>query len=462
MPRAIFALLFGLILAAGDASANTTMAPIGPELGGASGSSSAGSAASAAPVQPSSSFLPAATIDPRVAACAADPATATAVVPLAHAFNYRPVLPSLGFFPALDALDAPAVLVVNGGMSPIRPPVQPVYPPNGGPPFTPAQPPLPPATSDVCVAVDGVREPFVFEAIGMVPMHPELADAPRQAPLSGEARTVGNLNGLSLDVAWDADRGLLWTVSIANWRGTLTAIDPATHAAQHWSLPSSPSLTFPSASGSSYSIAIDAAGGVWFEASGYNLYRFDPSTERFRAIHLALKTGHWRHFGSYVLAIVPYGDGVVVARRGVPILYRYSEEMRVVGSVPLPDLYVVSREVTRAGSSFVIRGGKWLGLFDILGRRIRQLLYQPTCTAPIGLPAAASDDRRLAAICQGGHMLLLDAQGRAVRTLQPIFDPETEPLSDWRSSPSSADAFATDWHGRWWYLMNGFLVEVHA
>ena len=123
-------------------------------------------------------------------------------------------------------------------------------------------------------------------------------------------------------------------MSIADWHGTLTSIDPTTHAVRHWTLPSSPSLKFRSASGSSHSIAVDAKGGIWFEASGYNLYRFDPATGHFTAVRLELKTGHWRHFGSYVLAIVPFGDGVLVARRGVPILYRYDTAMRVVGSVP--------------------------------------------------------------------------------------------------------------------------------
>ena len=265
----------------------------------------------------------------------------------------------------------------------------------------------------------------------------------------------------SQDMAWDAGRGLLWTVSIADWHGTLTSIDPATQAVRHWSLPSIPALKFRSASGSTRSIAVDAEGGIWFEASGYDLYRFDPAAERFKAVHLDVKTGHWRGFGSFVLAIVPYGDGVLVARRGVPILYRYDATMRVVGSVPLPDQYVQSLEVTRAGSNLVIRGDKWLGLFDIHGNRIRQLLYAPAPSA-LGLPAATSDDRRRAAIWQGDHLVLLDGNGREVGTVQPLFDPVTHPNVYPRTDFSPAVAYATDWHGRWWYVVDGFAVQVNA
>jgi hypothetical protein len=401
-------------------------------------------------------------------ACRADPASALAIVPLGHAFDYRAVIPALGFIPPLDALDAPALLVAYGGMSPLRQPIV-VYPPNRGPAETFPQPPLPPGASDVCVALDGVETPFLYEQIDVADMHPELADAPRHAPAPGQGRVIAPAPGRIDMLAWDAGRRLLWAVSTAirpTWSATLLAVDPARNTVRRWPLPASPALRFPSATGSSQSIAVDAAGGVWFESSGYNLYRFDPATQRFRAVHLVLEVGQWRHFGSYVLAIVPYGSGVLAARRGVPWLTRYDASMRVVGTVPLDgpgiptaENYWSSREVTRAGSNILVRGIKWFGLFDIHGDRIRQVLLTPTCTA-MYVPSATFDDRRRAVVCDGDHVALLDQNGREVGVVRPLVDLPMEPLVYPRGSFFVPEMGATDWHDRWWYVLEGEFVEV--
>src|SRR5207248_9816093 len=69
-------------------------------------------------------------------------------------------------------------------------------------------------------------------------------------------------------------------LTLSAGRGSLSAFNPATGAIKRWNLPSSPSLTARPTTGASQNVAVDAEGGVWFDATGYLLYRFDPAIGR--------------------------------------------------------------------------------------------------------------------------------------------------------------------------------------
>ena len=383
-------------------------------------------------------------------------------MPLAHTFNYRQVVPALGFIPELDALTAPAVLVVYGAQSPVRPPFMPRHPPTTAPDWSPVPPTLVPGTTDICIAVEGVATPFVFTDVVVPAIHPELANADRQPPVAGEGRVVAQLAGSAQNIAWDAVRGLVWYVDLQSGHGTINAFNPSTAAIRSWNLPSSPSLTGRPNTSASQNVAVDANGGVWFDATGYNLYRFDPATGQFRTLKLALKTGNWLHIGSFVTAIVPYGSGVLVARQGTAGLTRYDSTMRVVGTVPLPPAFVGPGIVARAGSNLVIWGTRDYRMFDIHGKLLRKLPFGWSSGSIDGPQRAYSDDLRRAAIWTGGgQLMLLDANGRAIGTVPVSLDNPMVVL-DFNSGrgPLSPNAVTTDWHGRWWYTFDRYVVEV--
>ena len=371
MPRSFLLLSCALILAgcSGSSSAPTAPSPTQP--------AQARTVALAA--QAVSSPAPLVASDPRLAACAADPATATAIVRLGHTFNYRRVLPGLGFLPQFDVLTGPAWLVVYAGQSPLRPPYIPIYPPTTVPGWTPApEPTLAPGSSDVCLAVDGIAEPFIETYVPTTEIHPEFANDDRQPPAGGEGRVVGRLDAATWSLAWDPGRHVLWYVTLAGSASRLHRLDPATGVSASWRLPAGLGLEKSTDTGFVEQVAVDASGGVWFEANGYILYRFDPDTATFLRTKLQLKEPgvHWQDGGTWVSAILPYGKGVLVARNRVPWLTRYDASMRVVGTIPLPPAYAGPQALARAGSRLVIEGQSAIGLFDIHGKLLRQLPYE--------------------------------------------------------------------------------------
>ena len=308
--------------------------------GGAPGSTfaSAGSGSgspSAAAATATSLRLPAAVPSPApnasTAATESCGATGTfrEVVRLGHTFNYRRVLPGLGFLPQFDVLTGPAWLVVYTGQSPLRPPYVPIYPPTTAPGWTPApEPTLAPGSSDVCLAVDGIAEPFIETYVPTTEIHPEFADDERQPPVAGEGRVVGRLDAATWSLAWDPGRHVLWYVTLAGSASRLHRLDPATGVSASWRLPAGLGLEKSTDTGFVEQVAVDASGGVWFEANGYILYRFDPDTATFLRTKLLLKEPgvHWQDGGTWVSAILPYGKGVLVARNRVPWLTRYDAQ----------------------------------------------------------------------------------------------------------------------------------------
>jgi hypothetical protein len=414
---------------------------------------------------PTSSGTAATGVDGALAAlCHADPSTADAIVPLAHAFDYRAVVPALGFMPQLDVTDAAAVLVVYGGTSPIRPPDVPVFPPTILPGWTPAPAPtLRPGTTDVCIAVQGMPAPIVSDDVAVTAIHPELATSDRLPPMVGDAQVIGRVRAPVYSVIWDAPRGLLWYVVPSQGSATVYALDPATRRLRHWSLPAGTVSARDPDNGFTQDVAIDASGGVWFEATGLVLFRLDPATGTFRSQKLALKVGNWQNGGSWVSAIVPFGTGVIVARDNVPSLTRYDTAMRVVGTIPLPSSYSGPQVVARAGSNLVIDGRSAFGLFDVHGHLLQVLPYARWSEWFDGGPTRAyTDDLRRAAIWEVDHLLLLDAGGRRSGTVPVALDLPSGPFADLGgySSEARADSLTTDWHGRWWYTIGSYVVEV--
>ena len=301
------------------------------------------------------------------------------VVRLGHTFNYRRVLPGLGFLPQFDVLTSPAWLVIYTGQSPLRPPYVPIYPPMTSPGWTPApEPTLAPGSSDVCLAVDGIAEPFIETYVPTTEIHPEFANDERQPPVAGEGRVVGRLDAATWSLAWDPGRHVLWYVTLAGSASRLHRLDPATGVSASWRLPAGLGLEKSTDTGFVEQVAVDASGGVWFEANGYILYRFDPDTATFLRTKFLLKEPgvHWQDGGTWVSAILPYGNGVLVARNRVPWLTRYDAGMRVVGTIPLPAAYAGPQALARAGSRLVIEGQSAIGLFDIHGKLVRQLPYE--------------------------------------------------------------------------------------
>ncbi len=406
--------------------------------------------------------------DPGVAACAADPATASTIVRLGHTFNYRRVVPGLGFLPQFDVLTGPAWLVVYPGQSPLRPPYVPLYPPTTPPGWTPApEPTLAPGSSDVCLAVDGIAEPFIETYVPTTEIHPELANDERQPPVAGEGRVVGRLDAATWSLAWDPGRHVLWYVTLAGSASRLHRLDPATGVSASWRLPAGLGLEKSTDTGFVEQVAVDTDGGVWFEANGYILYRFDPATATFLRTKLQLKEPgvHWQDGGTWVSAILPYGNGVLVARNRVPWLTRYDIRMRVVGTIPLPNGYAGPQELARAGSRLVIAGQSGIGLFDLHGQLVQRLPNERWGEEWLdGVTRFFVDDLRRAAIWQVGDLALLDANGTVVTTVPVNLD--LPQRTGWRTDGSrtqgQASAIATDWHGRWWYVVDGFAVEVHA
>jgi hypothetical protein len=141
------------------------------------------------------------------------------------------------------------------------------------------------------------------------------------------------------DLAYDEERGLLWfalmQISDKDWLYSVSVLD-ATE--RRWELPDSTHNGYLS------HVKIGDDGVVWVSQE-YSLTRFDPDAEAVASVALDLEVDlalpdaldHTNPLpGTWISAITPYRDGVLVARNNVAGLSYFDSELIVRDVIPVP------------------------------------------------------------------------------------------------------------------------------
>jgi hypothetical protein len=135
------------------------------------------------------------------------------------------------------------------------------------------------------------------------------------------------------DLAYDASRNAIWFVGFDGPGHYAFRLDTTSAHIDRWPLPTG------DYTGLYVQVKTDAAGVVWI-TDDYKVVRFDPDTHHATArtfslvVAGSLKGG--TSSGTWVSAIFPTGDGVLVARHHVPWLTRLDGALREVGRIAVP------------------------------------------------------------------------------------------------------------------------------
>lgn len=182
----------------------------------------------------------------------------------------------------------------------------------------------------------------------------------------------------SYDLVYDEQRGLVWLavmrISEPDWLYAVSANGDL----DRWALPDSQHNGYLS------QVEIDATGAVWVSQE-YVLTRFDPQTEEITSLSLpedapgalpgALGPGNPLP-GTWISAIAPYGDGVLVARNNVATFVAYDAALQTVTSIPIPAEYAGARDLIASTEGIVAIGGQReldrLAIFSAGGELLRE------------------------------------------------------------------------------------------
>ena len=154
-------------------------------------------------------------------------------------------------------------------------------------------------------------------------------------------------------LAYDARRDAIWfAVDQISGPDTLYRVDASTGSVHTWSLPDR------NHNGFGGQIKLDSSGIVWL-SNDYSVMRFDPGTQAMRVIDFPVKVPgaiNGGADGTYPVAIMPTGDGVLVARHNLPYLTELDAELNLIGRVPLPIADADARDIAVAGDRlFLLR-----------------------------------------------------------------------------------------------------------
>jgi len=155
-------------------------------------------------------------------------------------------------------------------------------------------------------------------------------------------------------LTYDTGRQVVWiAVTQSSGPDYLYRYDPAQGTTSRWVLPAT---TY---AGVLAQVLVDDSGAVWVNDDGYRLVRFDPAHERMTSIVLALKVPgtDWANGGTWVSAIAADGDGVLVARNGVPTLTRLGPSLAVTATIALPSGFAGATGLAVAGGHLFLTAG---------------------------------------------------------------------------------------------------------
>jgi hypothetical protein len=182
----------------------------------------------------------------------------------------------------------------------------------------------------------------------------------------------------SYDLAYDPPRGLLWLavmqISEPDW---LYAV--GTDATfERWPLPDVQHNGYLS------QVEVDSHGAVWV-TEGYVLARFDPDTHKTMSLSLAeeapdalpdaLDSGN-PNAGTWISAIAPFGDGVLVARNNVAAFVAYDSTLEPVTTIHVAPPYAGPSDLLVTGDGIVALGSQTsldrLAFFSLDGTLVRE------------------------------------------------------------------------------------------
>lgn len=176
------------------------------------------------------------------------------------------------------------------------------------------------------------------------------------APAAAAVTAVTSLPSEPFDLEIDPS-GPLWFVSMSiSEPDYLYRMDTVTRDIKRWE---TPELTH---NGLGSQVRVDATGGVWFFAA-YDLVRFDSKSETMGSVHFAVEAegaapagtdGNYPDPGTYLTAVLPAGDGALIARNNVPYLTRLDSKLSEIGRVPLPDGYAGATGLAVQGNGSIL------------------------------------------------------------------------------------------------------------
>jgi hypothetical protein len=125
------------------------------------------------------------------------------------------------------------------------------------------------------------------------------------------------------------------------------------------------------------------------------LARFDPETERVSSLALdeeapdalpdALDPGN-PNPGTWISAIAPFGDGVLVARKNVAAFVAYDSALELVSTIHVAPQFSGPSDLLVEGSGVVALGGQTtldrLALFSLDGALMRETAAWEECRRP--------------------------------------------------------------------------------
>lgn len=237
----------------------------------------------------------------------------------------------------------------------------------------------------------------VTQAAPPLPAEPVTGVARATASVPGPAaRSVVGLAGEAYDLEYDPARGRLWlAIMRATGPDELVSVDVETLEQAAWTLPDADYGGFLSR------VKLGADGAVWV-TQPYRLVRFDPASSSLAertfdlvvpdALPNALDPGTLLP-GTWISAIAPDADTVLVARNNVPYLVRVDDSLVEVERIPVPDPYAGAQDLVVAAPDRI-----WL-------------LSGPTALASVALL------RRSGAVVSavaGGGTRLASADGRTI------------------------------------------------
>jgi hypothetical protein len=176
----------------------------------------------------------------------------------------------------------------------------------------------------------------------------------------GQSRAMATLPDDAYDLAYDDSRGLIWLavmrISEPDW---LYAVS-STGAFERWALPDS------AHNGYLTQIDVDVSGAIWISQE-YVLTRFDPGTEKVTSLSFdevapgsvpgALDPGNPLP-GTWISAITPFGDGVLLARNNVATLVAYDGQLQATSTIKVPNEYAGARGLLIVPGGILALGGQ--------------------------------------------------------------------------------------------------------
>jgi hypothetical protein len=248
----------------------------------------------------------------------------------------------------------------------------------------------------------------VTRPVPLLPAEPVTGEGPATSSAPGPvAQSVVGLAGDAYDLEYDRVRGKLWlAIMRATGPDELVAVDVETLEQAAWTLPDADYGGFVSR------VKIGADGVVWV-TQPYRLVRFDPASSSLveRAFDLVVPDALPNALdpaaplpGTWISAIAPDADTIVVARNNVPYLVRLDDSLAEVERIPVPDPYAGAQDLVVAATDriWLLSGPTVPAAVVLLGRN-GEVVSE---VAGGGTRLASADGRTLALGVGGGSAQL--------------------------------------------------------